>query len=208
MFGIQGPKFVEAVGTQLICPYCRHKFRAPQGIIAHKHMHERAGDNILPKEKHTFSSIPMVCIKPPLPAVIHEPPAGIPSPIQAVETDNHSDGAGVRMVEPKEGSSSRVRKVMTRRFSVAEKLRIIAKFKETNNISSTCRWVKAEFNRPTFARKSLSVMLSNEDVYLKASGIRKERKVVRARTGLFHRMDKELARWVRETRDLGIPVET
>ena len=22
MFGIQGPKFVEAIGTQLICPYC------------------------------------------------------------------------------------------------------------------------------------------------------------------------------------------
>ena len=40
MFGIEGPKFIEAVGTQLICPYCRHKFRAPQGLIPHKHMHQ------------------------------------------------------------------------------------------------------------------------------------------------------------------------
>ena len=34
MFGIQGQKFVEAIGTQLICPYCRHKLRARQVLIA------------------------------------------------------------------------------------------------------------------------------------------------------------------------------
>ena len=26
-----GPKFVEATGKQLVCPYCQYKFRAPQG---------------------------------------------------------------------------------------------------------------------------------------------------------------------------------
>ena len=63
MFGIQGPKFVEAIGTQLICPYCRH-----QGLIAHKHMHERAGDNILPKAKLYFNSYSRDYLRPPPPA--------------------------------------------------------------------------------------------------------------------------------------------
>ena len=26
-----GPKFVEATGKQLVCPYCQYKFRTPQG---------------------------------------------------------------------------------------------------------------------------------------------------------------------------------
>ena len=68
--------------------------------------------------------------------------------------------------------------------------------------------MRDHYHRPTFARKSLSLMLSREDVFRKASGIKKVRKTVRGRTGLFHRMDMQLARWVRETRSLGIPVET
>ena len=31
MFDRTRPKFVETSGTQLLCPYCGHKFRAPQG---------------------------------------------------------------------------------------------------------------------------------------------------------------------------------
>ena len=83
---------------------------------------------------------------------------------------------------------------MTRRFSVVEKIMIIDKYKETNNISETCRWVRKKFNRNTFARKSLSAMVANEKIYRSASGTKKIRKTVRPRTGEFHRMDKELAR--------------
>ena len=80
MFGIQGPKFVEAIGTLLICPYCRHKFRAPQGLIAHKHMYERAGDNILPKARLNFNNYSRECLKPPPPAGIDGLPAARPTP--------------------------------------------------------------------------------------------------------------------------------
>ena len=64
MFSGDSPKFVEASGVQLLCPYCHHKFRAPQGLIAHKHMHEQAGDTIYPMEKfkfvHHFRKSPIV----------------------------------------------------------------------------------------------------------------------------------------------------
>ena len=83
---------------------------------------------------------------------------------------------------------------MTRRFTIAEKLRIIEKFKESGNASATCRWVKSEFNRQTFDRKSLRKMVSKEQILRKASGTKRARKTIRARTGQFHRMDKELAR--------------
>ena len=42
MFSGDSPKFVEASGVQLLCPYCHYKFRAPEGLIAYKHMHELA----------------------------------------------------------------------------------------------------------------------------------------------------------------------
>ena len=51
-------------------------------------------------------------------------------------------------------------------------------------------------------------MVSRENVLRAAVGTKKIRKTVRARTGSFHRMDRELAKWVWETRRLGIPVET
>ena len=44
MFLRSGPKFVEGDGVQPICRYCNRKFRAPQGLVVHIHMHERAGD--------------------------------------------------------------------------------------------------------------------------------------------------------------------
>ena len=42
----------------------------------------------------------------------------------------------------------------------------------------------------------------------KRVGTKKVRKSVRPRTGAFSRMDKELAKWVRKTRDMGIPIES
>ena len=97
---------------------------------------------------------------------------------------------------------------MTRWFTVSEKLSIIDKYHELKNMSSTCRWVQRNFNRETFARKSLTKMIARENVYRETNGTKTLRKTVRARSGLYHRMDKELARWVRETRSIGIPVET
>ena len=51
-------------------------------------------------------------------------------------------------------------------------------------------------------------MVGKEDDYRKAKGTKSVRKSVRPRTGAFHRMDKDLAKWVRESRALGLPVET
>ena len=41
--------------------------------------------------------------------------------------------------EPDLAPSSPVKQSMTRRFTITEKLKIIEKFKETNNASVTCR---------------------------------------------------------------------
>ena len=60
MFGIQVQNSLKQ--SVLSCPYCRHKFRALQGLIAHKHKHERAGDNILPKAKLSAHSYAIVQI--------------------------------------------------------------------------------------------------------------------------------------------------
>ena len=51
-------------------------------------------------------------------------------------------------------------------------------------------------------------MISREEALRKAEGTKRVRKTVRARVGYFQRMDKELAKWVRETRSFGIPVES
>ena len=51
-------------------------------------------------------------------------------------------------------------------------------------------------------------MLSREHIFRKAAGTKKKRKTVRSRFGEFPLVDKKLADWVRETRSLGIPVET
>ena len=51
MFLNAGPKFTDAVGLQPVCRYCNLKFRAPQGLSVHLHMHERAGDLPLMVEK-------------------------------------------------------------------------------------------------------------------------------------------------------------
>ena len=51
-------------------------------------------------------------------------------------------------------------------------------------------------------------MVVNEEKYRVASGTKRVRKTVRPRTGEIHRVGRELAKWVRETRKVGIPVET
>ena len=75
-------------------------------------------------------------------------------------------------------------------------------------MSATTRWVRKKFRRETFVRKSLSAMLEREDVHRSASGTKKIRKTVRPKSGMFWRMERELAWWVRETRGIGILVES
>ena len=200
MFRKVGPKFVEAVGVQLICPYCERKFRAPQGLVAHKHMHERAGHVIGRPRKLSFKRPPSFA-----------PRIRLPPPKQEVPRADKKDDTPPPSYSVKENpkaAPSLKQAMMTRRFSVAEKLKIIDKAKEMNNISATCRWVQETFHRKTFARKSLSDMLAREDIFRESSGTKKIRKTIRQKTGLFPRMERKLASWVRETRKVGIPVES
>ena len=180
MFLRSEPKFVEGPGVQPICRYCRKKFRAPQGMAVHMRMHERAGDiPALDENRKALVSF----IPPASPTYLFSPPPKellVQAPIKQA----------VKIVLPK---VSPVRGLMTRRFTVAEKLAIIDKYKETEEISSTCRWVKEHFRRNTFARKSLKEMIEKEAIYRSAIGVKKIKKTVRVRTGLFHKMDKKLA---------------
>ena len=68
MFLRSGPRYVEAPDIQQICGYCNRKFRAPQGLIVHLRMHERAGDypmfNENPEKKSPVISSP----SPPRPS--------------------------------------------------------------------------------------------------------------------------------------------
>ena len=143
MFRSDCPKFVEATGVQLICPYCGHKFRAPQGLISHKYMHERAGDKFLPKVKPNvfkFSSKP----NKPGPPEIRERKSPMIAPVSPPSIPP-VDGEGTELEDsakqasPKDLVSPNTLKSMTRRFSIAEKLEIIDKSKELNNKSATCR---------------------------------------------------------------------
>ena len=134
MLGLIGPKFVEVAGVQLLCPYCHHKFRAPQGLVAHKHMHERAGHRIQKQRKLKFER--------PLESLVPAKASPIRRPEKLV-------GIGQKEKLPKSPSSvkkdlpaakvSAKNEVMTRRFTVSEKLQIIEKAKELKNLSATCR---------------------------------------------------------------------
>ena len=132
MFRPGEPKFVEVTGVQLSCPYCNLKFRAPQGLVNHKYMHERRGDKI-PKPGRPrilnplavapspqLSKVPLKVQKPLAPAAVTDPrvQAPLPDAVTAPTVDNSC---------------------MTRRFTVQEKLQIIDKHKERDNISATCR---------------------------------------------------------------------
>ena len=163
-----------------------------EGLVAHRHMHERAGDVARSRIKQNFK-VPSRLAVQSKPIDRLERPCAKPhrfAPILERKNSQKINEPSKKIAPP---SPSTQHGVMTRRFTIAEKLRIIDKFNETKNVSGTAHWVREEFNRSTFARKSLHQMLSREDVYRAASGTKRKRKTVRPRTGMFHRMEKELA---------------
>ena len=198
MFLSTGPKFVYAVGLQPVCRYCNRKFKAPQGLVVHLHMHERAGD--LPMAIELQENIP----RPD--KLVRQQPSDVK--FSDPQQRKLKDKSPAKKVLKKEPASQEAEKQMTRRFTVAEKLQIIEKFKDVGVVPETSKWVMKVFKRPTFDRKSLRTMISREKIYRSAVCTKKVRKNVRPRTGTFNRMDKELAKWVRETRSVGIPVES
>ena len=155
-------------------------------------MHERAGDRIFPKMKFAaMSRVPQKQIAS-VPQSSDPLKQAMPAPLppdrkSVVEANVQEEHCPISVPPPKSTM------LMTRRFSIADKLRILDKYHETSNISATCRWVRTEFRRATFARKSLADMISREEVYRGASGTKAKRKTVRPRTGSFYRMDKALA---------------
>ena len=138
MFQATGPEFVEAPGLQLVCPYCHHKFKAPQGLISHKYMHERAGHKIPPKKKIAF-------FKSPLASSVAQAAKGVEvSPIKVQRGSSQPKDQDEEESQKEVTPESTVVKViatqkMTRRFTVSEKLSIIDKYHELKNTSSTCR---------------------------------------------------------------------
>ena len=111
------PKFVEGPGLQPVCRFCKRKFLAPQGLVAHLHMHERAGDEMVLSKNQS--------------AQLREPQ---PQPLDEVLESSAKENLPELPPQP-----APVKILMTRRFTVSEKLRIIDKFKETKNTSETCR---------------------------------------------------------------------
>ena len=117
-----GPKLVETVGVQPTCRYCGRKFQAPQGLACHIQMHERHGDHLMlrkPSERAIDSSSPLPASR------VEEPVKGFKEEVKVpVLVDNVVDNQ-----EPRR----RDQRSMTRRFNLGEKLRIIEKYKETEN---------------------------------------------------------------------------
>ena len=129
MFLNIGPKFVEAVGVQPTCGYCGRKFKAPQGLTVHIHMHERSGDVLM--EKSPNRSPAVLSDRTPPPSVIEDMKVPV---ISHSSVENEAPAQCVR------GSPAPpARGIMTRRFTLAEKLRIVQKYNETENLSGTCR---------------------------------------------------------------------
>ena len=117
MFRRTGPKFVEAVGVQLICRYCSRKFKAPQGLSAHIHMHERAGDFLCQygaKQEQPLHSLERSS---------HIEDEELDSSIQ--QSARLAKSPPERILKLAEPASLPEQVVMTRRFTIAEKLRII-----------------------------------------------------------------------------------
>ena len=117
MFKRTGPKFVEAVGVQLVCRYCNRKFKAPQGLSAHIHMHERAGDFLCQLEEKREQPLNS------LERFSHIEFEELDSSIQpSVRLAKSPPDRILWLAEP---ASLPEQVVMTRRFTIAEKLRII-----------------------------------------------------------------------------------
>ena len=196
-----GPKVVEASGVQPMCRYCKRKFLAPQGLAVHIHMHERAGDVPLPlKSKQTHCNSMIQEDKPTelsssryVQQQVRRKPLSVIQP-QSAPRKSEVVQTPVKTSLKNERAAPLTNSSMTRRFTVAEKLVIIEKFRESNNISGTCRWVREQFGRSTFDRKSLKLMVSREQIFREAKGTKKIRKYVKPRTGSFYKMDKQLAK--------------
>ena len=181
-----GPKFTESVGFQPTCRYCGRLFKAAQGLSVHIFMHERAGDVMLRSEQAPNPGDNQILLESPHPVFRPVLPG---SPVEQEHKSPIKIEDDKQIVVPERPAVFS----MTRRFTIAEKLRIIDKYKSNMNISATCRWVQIKFNRATFDRKSLRKMISREKIFRKAAGTKSLRKTVRPRTGYFHRMDKALA---------------
>ena len=139
MFKMEGPKFVEACGVQLVCPYCRRKFKAPQGLVAHKHMHERAGDSIHPKKvlsgkRQTSNPEKEVAVVDKRIIPITPPRVSLPS----VEKGSKDVALSKETISESTVVGKPVQ-FMSRRFTIVEKLEIIEKYKTLKNVSATCR---------------------------------------------------------------------
>ena len=196
-----GPKVIEAPAVQRMCRYCKRKFLAPQGLAVHLHMHERAGDVPLPL-RHTEKYLNNM-IKEDNPTELasfrysqqhkQRKPLSVIQPQSAPPQDVVVQ-APVKKSVINERAVPPAKSPMMRRFTVAEKLSIIEKFRQSNNISGTCRWVREQFGRSTFDRKSLKLMVSREKIFREAKGTKKIRKYVKPRTGSFYKMDKQLAK--------------
>ena len=153
----------------------------PEGLVAHKYMHERAGDTIPINRKRKIGK-PFI-IRRPLGQNLRIKASAKaieknPFPLEKRPLENKSSEES----HPKNPEISVKMEHMTRRFTIKEKLRIIDKFRELNNVSATTSWVQKEY---TFVRKSLTKMLAKENVYRAAVGTKKIRKTVRPKTGMF-----------------------
>ena len=106
-------------------------------------MHERSGDKILSKVKPNifkFSAKPRK--QDPQDCKVYQVEAIAPvspPPLPVVKSEGIKIEDPGKQIVKTEAFSPSTFKSMTRRFSVSEKIKIIDKFRELNNISSTCR---------------------------------------------------------------------
>ena len=108
------------------------------GLVAHKHMHERARDLPPKRIKRKYKSLIIPSVESKSIAEVQRPPK-VPLQ-QRLVAERKEVGNGKE-------SNNKVTQTanftpsgqITRRFSVAEKLRIIEKHKELKNVSATSR---------------------------------------------------------------------
>jgi hypothetical protein len=72
------------------------------------------------------------------------------------------------------------------------------------------RWAITEFRRPRLSRYAIQYIIEREDIIRGSSGTKKKKKLANSdrREGKYPVMERKLAKWIRETRELGIPVES
>ena len=95
---------------------------------------------------------------------------------------------------------------MTRHFNNAEKIMILDYYAKCKSGNGTARWVKKQFNRPTFSTAALRRMRLKE-TEIRAAPKKKKHAEKSGGRGEYPEMENELAHWIRATRAYGIPVE-